>query len=87
MWPWKQRGPAADEVRSLRHSIEDLQREMRGLKAEWLEMYEKLTRRDDRARKRLERENDPIPAITTPQEAKAALRARWAATRGTTNGS
>ncbi len=55
---------------------------MRGLKGEWLEMYDKLTRRDDRIRKRQEREPEADPIQNTPQAVKAALRARWAATRG-----
>jgi len=80
---WKRKGPTSEEFRTLTHRVEDLERAMRGLQAEWLEMYEKLSRRDDRIRKRQERENEPDPLPMTPQAVKAALRARWAATRGT----
>lgn len=78
MWPWKRQ----DDLRTVMHRLEDVEREIRGLKAEWLEMYDKLTRRDERTRKRLERETAPDPAQMTPQERKAALRERFGITRG-----
>lgn len=82
---WKDRGAERDAIRTVTHRLEDVERELRGLKAEWLEMYDKLTRRDDRIRKRQERETAPDPAPMTPQDVKAALRARMAG-RGTFNG-
>jgi len=82
MWPWKRAVPEQDVIRELRHRVEDLEREVRGLKAEWLDQYDKLTRRDERLRKRQERENTPGHTEDTPQGQKAQLRARAFALRG-----
>ena len=82
MWPWKRQVREPDTIRELRHQLEDLQRDVRGLKAEWLDMYEKLTRRDERLRKRQERENGATPPQDTLQAQKAQLRARALGMRG-----
>lgn len=42
-------------MRALAASVADLQADVRRLQAEWLDMYEKLVRRDERLRKREER--------------------------------
>lgn len=55
MWPWKRRVPAEDDLRTLRAQLADVQADVRRLQAEWLDMYDKLTRRDERLRKREER--------------------------------
>ena len=81
MWPWKRDGKQTDEIRTLTHRIEDLERQFRGLNTEWLDMYDKLARRDDRIRKREERQSAGDPLPMTPQDVKAALRARLAAGR------
>lgn len=78
MWPFKRRGPDRDTIQRL----EDVEREMRRLKEDWIDYLDKISRRDERLRKRQERASGQIPAFHTPQDVKAALRARWAATRG-----
>lgn len=42
-------------MRALAASVADLQADVRRLQAEWLDMYDKLVRRDERLRKREER--------------------------------
>jgi hypothetical protein len=81
----KRRGPETDELRTVREQVLDLQSEVKRLRAEWEDMFEKLCRRDDRIRKRQEREPAPDPAPTTTHDLKAALRAR-VASRGGMNG-
>lgn len=54
-WPWTRTVPAQDDVRALRASVADLEADVRRLQAEWLDMYDKLVRRDERLRKREER--------------------------------
>lgn len=72
-WPWKRTGPAEDDVRALRTRVDDMEADIRRLKAEWLDMYDKLVRRDERLRKREERAGggEPLPA-----DPKASLWAR-----------
>jgi hypothetical protein len=72
-WPWTRTEPAEDNVRALRAKVEDLDADVRRLKAEWVDMYDKLVRRDERLRRREERAavaQEPIPL------GKAALWAR-----------
>lgn len=73
MWPWKRRVPAEDDLRTLKTAVADLQADQRRLQAEWLDMYEKLTRRDERLRKREERAAGTEPL---PIDRKAALWSR-----------
>lgn len=54
-WPWKRVEPAEDDIRTLRGQLADVQADVRRLQAEWLDMYDKLVRRDERLRKREER--------------------------------
>lgn len=79
---WTRREPAKDDLRTLARRVDDLEADMRRLKAEWVDMYEKLVRRDERLRKREERAGqsqlDLIPAPAT----KAALWARLKLQRG-----
>lgn len=77
-WPWTRKGQDPDLIRRL----EAVESQQRLLLAEWLEMYDKLTRRDERLRKRQERENGAGGTQDTPQDVKAALRARVAARGG-----
>lgn len=72
-WPWTRRGPVEDDLRALKRQQEDLAADVRRLQAEWLDMYEKLTRRDERLRKREERAGQ---ASATPNPDKASLWAR-----------
>lgn len=69
--------------------MEDLDASFRKLKAEWLDLYDQLTRRDERLRKREERAREPAgdtngeqPLEVGPQNVSsarlAALRARRA---------
>jgi len=76
---WTKRGPSMDE-------FNDLKSEVKRLRAEWNDMFERLVRRDDRIRKRQERETESDGAFTPRADVKAALRARLAA-RGGLNGS
>lgn len=72
-WPWTRTEPAQDDGRALRASVADLEADVRRLQAEWLDMYDKLVRRDERLRKREERAavvQEPLPL------GKAALWAR-----------
>jgi hypothetical protein len=75
MFPWKRPGPSLEEFRNL-------ESEVKRLRAEWADMFERLVRRDDRIRKAQEREKAPTPPQDTPQELKAQLRARVFASRG-----
>lgn len=79
-WPWTRVGPEEDDIRRLEHavsvltaSLNDTQADVRRLQAEWLDMYDKLVRRDERLRKREERAAGP--ADPTPN-GKAALWSR-----------
>jgi hypothetical protein len=76
MWPWKRTGPSLDEFRTL-------ESEVRRLRAEWNDMFERLVRKDDRIRKAQEREKEAHPPSDTREGLKAALRARAFAQRGT----
>jgi len=72
-WPWTREEPAKDDLRALRASVSDLQADVRRLNAEWVDMYDKLVRRDERLRRREERAaavQEPLPL------GKAALWAR-----------
>jgi hypothetical protein len=72
-WPWTREEPAKDDLRELRASVSDLQADVRRLNAEWVDMYDKLVRRDERLRRREERAaavQEPLPL------GKAALWAR-----------
>lgn len=73
MWPWTKRGPNTDDVM---RRLESIERELRGIKTEWLDMHEKLTAVDGRIRKRQERETTPEPVLDDPRARKALLRAR-----------
>ena len=82
-WPWS--GQDGDTIRNCRAEVAQLDSDFRRLKAEWLDMYDKLTRRDERLRKREERAEKDAPVSETPGDLKMALRARLAA-RGGRNG-
>jgi len=72
-WPWTREEPAKDDLRELRASVSDVQADVRRLNAEWVDMYDKLVRRDERLRRREERAaavQEPLPL------GKAALWAR-----------
>jgi len=64
----KPKGPSRDE-------FDELRSEFRRLKAEWLDVSEKLQRLYDRTRKRQERENGETHPDTL-QDVKARLRDR-----------
>ncbi len=74
-WPWTRTGPTLDEFRTL-------ESEVRRLRAEWNDMFERLVRKDDRIRKAQEREKAAGAGLDTPGDVKAALRARVFASRG-----
>lgn len=82
-WPWTRAVPAEDDVRELRQAVADLQADVRRLQSEWLDMYDKLVRRDERLRKREERAGTVQESIPL---GKAALWSRVKANghRGTT---
>ena len=72
-WPWTRTEPEQDDVRALRASVSDLQADVRRLNAEWVDMYDKLVRRDERLRRREER---AAAVVETPADGKASLWAR-----------
>jgi hypothetical protein len=84
-WPWTRRDPPPDDVRRLRQEVEDLRSDLKRIRAEWEDMFERLCRRDDRIRKRQERETAPDQGSLPLVSRKMALRARVAA-RGGSNG-
>lgn len=75
-WPWTRSEPAKDDLRALRASVADLEADVRRLQAEWLDMYDKLVRRDERLRKREERAAGPVDPAPN---GKAAL---WSRVKG-----
>ena len=81
-WPWTREGPAKDDLRQVLQRLEDLESAHRRLKAEWVDMYEKLTSRDERLRKREARSEaagDTNGQLAMPEvvgNRKSQLRAR-----------
>jgi hypothetical protein len=60
-WPWNKPGPDADSERklaALRIDMDDLKADHKRIRGEWEDIFERLTRREDRVRKREERERD-----------------------------
>jgi hypothetical protein len=77
---WNKRGHDEDDLGNLWRALHDLESDNKRLRAEWADMFERLVRREDRIRKRLERgEAEPLPM--TPQDVKTRLRASLAARR------
>jgi len=81
MWPWKQERPNEDDYRNLYNEVLTLRAEMKAIRTEWEDVFEKLQRRDDRLRKRQERDRTS-EGVQQPLDLKSALRARVAAQRG-----
>jgi hypothetical protein len=70
---WTRKGPAEDDWRALKRRVDDMEADVRRLQAEWVDMYDKLVRRDERLRKREERAG---AQETLPLDQKASLWAR-----------
>lgn len=70
-WPWTRSEPAKDDLRALRASVADLEADVRRVQAEWVDMYDKLMRRDERLRKREER------AAVVPEPTPNGKAALW----------
>jgi predicted nuclease with TOPRIM domain len=79
------RGRTQDELRTLRGELEDVRSDVRRLRAEWADLFEKMVRLDDRIRKRQERAEAPDPSPTPAKPDKSALWSRLKA-RGLANG-